>query len=147
MLRRFSLAIAALIVAPFLLWPLAAQATDASIYFSPNSGEFLVGSTLDVSIVVNTGDHSINALQADITFPADKLQVISPSVGTSFISIWTAQPTYSNTAGTLSFAGGLPNPGIKSSSAVLATIQFRVKSAGNATLKFGESTQILANDG
>jgi len=41
----------------------------------------------------------------------------------------------------------LPNPGINSSSAVVGTIKFRVKSSETATLKFDNSTQILANDG
>lgn len=122
-------------------------ADNASIYFSPTAGQFRVGSTVDISIVINTGSHSINALSTNISFPTDKLQVISPSVGTSFISIWTTVPSYSNTDGTLTFAGGLPNPGMKSSSAVLSTIKFRIKSAGKAVLKFNDGTKILANDG
>ena len=129
----------------FIATPVVAD--NASIYFSPTAGQFRVGSTIDISIVINTGSHSINALSTNISFPADKLQVISPSVGTSFISIWTNVPSYSNTDGTLTFAGGIPNPGMKSSSAVLSTIKFRVISAGKAVLKFNDGTKILANDG
>lgn len=124
-----------------------AQASDASINFSPNSGQYSIGSTVDVAIVVNTGDHSINAIEARITFPKDKLQVVSPSVGSSFITIWTSPPSYSNTNGTLSFSGGLPNPGIKGSAAVLTTVRFRIKSSGSAVLRFTDSTKLLANDG
>jgi len=137
----------ALLILAILLGAVPAQATDASIYFSPSGGQYTVGSTVDVSIVVNTGSHTINAVNTEISFPSDKLQVVSPSVGPSFVSIWTAPPSYSNTQGSLSFSGGLPNPGLKSSSAVLATVRFRVKSLGTAPLSFSNTTKVLANDG
>jgi hypothetical protein len=140
-----------MLLSAILLTPLLgnslAHANDASIYFLPSTGQYTVGSTIDVSIVINTGSHSINALDARIAFPKDKLQVVSPSVGSSFVTIWTSPPSYSNTSGTLNFSGGLPNPGIKSSAAILATIRFRVKSSGNAVLRFRDNTQLLANDG
>lgn len=124
-----------------------AQTASASLLFSPSQGTFEVGSTFDVAIVINTNNKSINAVKLDLTFPADKLQVVDPSAGTSFISLWVSQPSFSNSAGTASFEGGLPNPGINSSAAQVATIKFRAKSPGTAVLNISASSQLLANDG
>jgi hypothetical protein len=129
------------------VWPQTVFAEGASLLFSPATGSFSVGSTFNVSIVVNTGGKSVNAVKADIKFPANKLQVVNPSAGTSFISIWVSQPTYSNTAGTLSFQGGLPNPGIKTDSGVISTITFRATAPGTAKLTLLDTSQVLANDG
>ena len=125
----------------------AQTANGATLLFSPGSGTFTVGSTFNVSIVVNTGGNSINAVRADISFPANRLQVVNPSAGTSFISIWVNQPAYSNTAGTISFQGGLPNPGIKTDSGIVSTITFRATAPGSAKISFKETSQVLANDG
>ena len=119
----------------------------ASLFFSPKVGHFLVDSTFDVSIFINTDGQEINAVEVDIKFPPDKLQVVSPSTGQSFISIWTSQPTYSNTDGIISFSGGLPYPGINTSSGLISKITFRVKKPGTATLEFSDTSKILANDG
>jgi len=85
--------------------PTMVQAAGASLYLSPNSGTFYVGSTFDVSIFVNTGGEDINAIQADLKFDSKKLQIASPTAGKSFISVWISQPTYSNIEGTAFFQG------------------------------------------
>jgi len=127
--------------------PQPAQAAGATIYFSPSAGTFQTDSTFEVGIFVNTGGQSVNAVEVNLHFPADKLQVISPSVGNSFVSIWVQAPTYNNSTGTVNLSGGLPNPGIKSSAALITTISFRTKSSGTAKLTFDDSSKVLANDG
>lgn len=129
------------------LQPAAAQPTGASLQISPNTGVFEVGSLVDISFVIDTGGQAVNAVNAEVTFPADKLQVVNPAASTSFISIWVTAPTYSNTAGTIRFQGGLPNPGIKTSAGVISTVTFRVKSSGQATIKYAPTSQVLRNDG
>jgi hypothetical protein len=145
---RLSIGLALLSLLAALLLPVQSRAADgASLLFTPTTGSFTVGSTFNVSIAVNTGGNSINAIRADIKFPANKLQVVNPSAGTSFISIWVNQPAFSNTAGTISFQGGLPSPGIKTDSGIVSTITFRATSPGVAKLTFQEGSQVLANDG
>ncbi|MFA6587951.1 MAG: cohesin domain-containing protein [Patescibacteria group bacterium] len=122
-------------------------ADGASLLFSPGNANFTVGSTFNISVVVNTGKKAINAVKADIKFPPTKLQVVNPSTGTSFISIWVDQPAYSNTAGTVSFQGGLPNPGIVTDAGVVSTITFRATSPGTAKITFADTSKVLANDG
>lgn len=131
----------------FLLISSSAGASGASLKISPLTGTYEVGSTVDVSFLDDTGGEAINAVQADVLFPADKLQVVNPVASTSFISIWVTAPTYSNTDGTIHFQGGLPNPGIKTGGGVISTVTFRVKSPGKATLKFLPTSQVLRNDG
>lgn len=125
----------------------SSSAETLSLTISPNNAKVVTGSTFEVSLVLNTSGQSVNAVDAHLTFSPDKLQVVSPSTGSSFFSFWTKGPTYSNTNGTLSFQGGLPSPGIKSSAAIISTIKFRAKSIGTSTIRFSTSSKVLANDG
>ena len=127
--------------------PTMVQAAGASLYLSPNSGTFYVGSTFDVSIFVNTGGEDINAIQADLKFDSKKLQIASPTAGKSFISVWISQPTYSNIEGTAFFQGGIPTPGINTSAGLVSTITFRVIAPGETTIYFLDSSRVLLDDG
>ena len=131
----------------FITWPAAARAAGASLKISPSSGVYETGGLVDVSFVVDTGGQAVNAIQADVIFPPDKLQVVNPVASTSFISLWVTAPTYSNTDGTIHFQGGLPNPGIKTSGGIISTVTFRIKSAGPAQIKFAATSRVLLNDG
>ena len=125
----------------------ARAVSGASIFVGPANGTFTVGSTFTVSVYVNTGGQAINAIEANLSFPPDKLQVVSPTAGKSLIQIWVNQPTYSNENGSLKFQGTIPSPGINTESGVISTITFRVKSTGTATLRVSDTSRALLNDG
>lgn len=130
------------------LFPLSTvEAAGVNLSFSPNQGQYLTDSTFDISLLINTNGQAINALELYISFPADKLQIVSPTNGNSFISFWVAGPSYSNVNGTMTFQGGLPNPGITTSAGVVSTVKFRAKSAGRAVVKYQANSKVLANDG
>lgn len=131
----------------FLGIPRFTAAAGASLYFSPNGGTFFVGSTFDVSIFVNTGGNDINAVKIDLKFDPKKIQIASPTAGKSFISVWIAQPTYSNIDGKASFQGGMPSPGINTSAGLVSTVTFRVVAPGETSVYFLESSKILLDDG
>ena len=124
----------------------AQTAPRVAITPSPAAGTFLTDSTFDVSILLDTGGEMINAVSLEIHFPPDKLQVVDPVAGQSFITLWIEQPTYSNTEGTIRFMGGVPE-GTKTSSGVIATITFRAIKAGRAIVEILPASQILAHDG
>lgn len=126
---------------------ISAKAGGASLYLSPNNGTFYVGNTFDVSIFVNTGDKNVNTVRVDLKFDPKKIQLANPTTGKSFISVWIAPPSYSNTEGTLTFQGGLPSPGINTSAGLVSTITFRAISPGDADIHFLNSSQILLDDG
>ncbi|MBU0546771.1 MAG: cohesin domain-containing protein [Patescibacteria group bacterium] len=122
------------------------KAQGASLYLSPQSGTFFVGSIFNISVFVNTEGNSINAVQVDLKFPPNLLQVTSPTAGSSFISIWADQPFYSNQEGIISFKGGVLSPGINTSSGLISTITFRAKVPGQAVISFLDSSKILLAD-
>ena len=145
--KIFFFCVILLAICASLLLTKPVRAAGASLYLSPKSGTFYVGSTFDISIFVNTEGNSINAVQADLKFPPELLQVTSPTAGSSFISIWADQPFYSNKEGIISFKGGVPSPGINTSAGLVSTVTFRAKAPGTALISFLESSKVLLADG
>lgn len=121
--------------------------SGAELFIEPTSGGAIVGETFQASVYLDTNDHTINTIDVKIKFPADRLQVVSPSVGRSIIGIWTAPPSFNNTTGELHFQGGIPSPGINISKGLISTITFRVRSVGTANLSFLGDSKVLLNDG
>lgn len=121
-------------------------ANAATLYFSPSSGNFTVGNILNMSVLVDTQGQAINNSSAVINFPTDLLEVISVSKSGSLFSLWVEEPAFSNSAGAISFDGGLPTPGYDGSAGRLLNITFRVRNAGTALLVFS-SGAVRANDG
>ncbi|MCH7883484.1 hypothetical protein IIA95_03675 [Patescibacteria group bacterium] len=122
-------------------------AQQAALFLNPQTGTLLVGSTFDVSIVLDTKGQAVNTVEVELMFPADKMQVANPSVGRSIVQLWPSAPSFSNRQGRIYFIGGIPSPGIVISQGVVLTITFRAIAPGSATLKFGKRTSVLANDG
>ena len=121
-------------------------AKAASLYFSPSSGSYNIGSTITVNVDVSSSDKVMNAVSGAVSFPKDKLEAISLSKTGSIISLWTQEPSFSNTAGTVNFEGILFNPGFTGASGKIISIVFKVKAEGISTLSF-PSGSVLANDG
>ena len=125
----------------------APAAGPATLALSPSSGSFLTGGTFDVSIILDTKGQSVNLVEVELIFPANKLQITNPSVGKSLIQVWPSPPTFSNSKGRAYFVGGIPSPGINTSNGVVLTLTFRAITPGSATISFGDLTRVLANDG
>ncbi len=118
----------------------------AALFLSPASGTFLAGSTFDVSIYVDTLGDPVNAIEANIKFPPQQLAIVKPSGGKSLIELWVTQPTYSNTVGTASFTGVIPN-GANTRSGLIATVTFRALAPGPAAITFLPNSKVLSHDG
>lgn len=140
---NFALSFCALILA-FCFFTKDANA--ATLYFSPSKGDFTVGNLLTTNVLVNTQEEEINNSDAIINFPAGLLEVVSVSKSGSIFSLWVEEPAFSNSAGTITFNGGLPTPGFNGAAGKIVSIVFRVKSAGSASLVFS-SAAVRANDG
>lgn len=128
----------------WVLWYSLAGAASFSI--SPAGGTHAVGSTFEVSVLVDTKQQEINAVQMQLAFPADKLQLVSPSAGNSIIEIYTTPPKFDNSTGRVEIIGGIPN-GINVSNGLISKLTFRVKGVGSASLRFTGESQVLLNDG
>lgn len=145
--RRFKILSAAFlffIAVTFLSGEATAEA--ATIYFSPSSGNFSVGDLLNTSVLVNTQSKAINNADAVINFPSAFLEVVSVNKSGSIFSLWVEEPSFSNSAGIISFNGGLPTPGFNGTAGRIINIVFRVHSTGSASLVFS-SAAVRANDG
>ncbi len=130
------------IVAALLGWSGFAYAATLSV--APATGVYSSGQTFTASVVVNTQGQSINAAEGTVSFNPSVLKVVSVSKGSLF-NLWTAEPAFSNSAGTISFSGGNPT-GYKGSAGTVLSVTFRVVGSGSAKVSFS-SGAVLAADG
>ena len=132
-------------------------AQAATLNFDPDSGSYQVGKIITVGVYVSSADQAMNAVIGTISFPADKLEVVSISKIGSIINavdqdgnskgFWTKNPSYSNSDGTVKFEGVVYNPGYQGTNGRIITIIFKIKAAGSANLSFSADSKVLANDG
>ncbi|MFA5392227.1 MAG: hypothetical protein WC306_00830 [Candidatus Paceibacterota bacterium] len=118
----------------------------ASLSFSPSSETYNIGQAFTVSVYASSPNQAMNAANGTITFPADKLQVLSLSKSDSIINLWVQEPSFSNINGTVNFEGIVLNPGFNGSNGKIIIITFKAKTIGTASLLF-TSSAVLANDG
>ncbi len=130
-----------------LLLAFAFPAHAAVLRLSPASATFILGSTFDVSVILNTEGAAANTVEAELHFPPEKLQIANPSLGKSIVQIWASPPTFSNQEGKIYFIGGIPTPGVNTSEGIVQSFTFRVVAPGEAKISFGPNTSVLANDG
>ena len=119
------------------------QALAANLLVSPGSGSYSAGQTFTATIQVDPAGDSVNAVEAELTFDRTVLSVVNVSKTGSVFSLWTTEPTFSNTAGTISFGGGSPTP--FSARSNLLTITFRTLTAGTGAINFGTASALAAD--
>lgn len=118
----------------------------ATISINPPISNVSAGNIVTATVSVNTEGVAINSAEAHIIFPADMLEVVSIDKSGSIFPLWVEGPTFSNTAGTIIFSGGVPSPGFTGISGKVFSIVFKAKKAGSASVVFSNSN-IMANDG
>ena len=121
---------------------LIAEAAEVAV--SPSTGSYGANQTFTVTIQANPQGKSINAVEAELSFDKTKLSVVSVSKTGSAFSLWTTEPTFSNTAGTISFGGGSPSP--FSTRSNLVSVTFRAVAEGSAAVTVTDAS-VLAADG
>ncbi len=117
----------------------------AELVFNPGTGSFPAGDDFSIKVGVNpAAGESVNAADGVVTFDKDLISVVSISKDGSSFSLWTADPSFSNSAGTVTFSGGTPTafttPG------TVVTIKFKAKAPGTVKLAFSKGS-VLAADG
>lgn len=145
MLKRKSI-ILFLAVSSFCLLAISgASAAGASLYLSPLSGSYGVGSIFSVSVKVNSAGDTINAAEGVLIFNREQLDVVSISKTGSIFNLWTTEPVFSNSTGEISFGGG-STVGFKGTAGTIITIRFKGKAVNSPRVSFS-SGSILAADG
>lgn len=132
------------VVCAVLATPAIAQA--ASLFVAPERGTLTVDVPFEVTIRMNSQWVSVNAAQGVLTFNPEELQVDTVSTDGSIFNLNVQRPDYSNTEGTVDFAGVILNPGYAGPSGTLLTVTFHPVRTGAATIAL-LSGSVLANDG
>lgn len=127
-----------------LLYWLPTTALAADLVISPGTGSYSPGQTFTATIRAVPDGDNINAVEASLEFDESVLSVVSVSKDGSAFSLWTTEPTFSNTNGTISFGGGSPTPFTTTSN--ILSITFRTLSEGSGSVSFSEAS-VLAADG
>lgn len=124
----------------------ATSVEAASISIRPGIQSVSVGDIISVKISIGTDGKYINNSEGTIQFPTDLLSVLSVSKSNSIFSLWVEEPRFSNIDGTISYNGGVPNPGFAGTNGEVLTITFKSKKQGTASLIFS-GTSVRENDG
>lgn len=114
-----------------------AQATSATLYFSPASGN-INSQTVNVTVYTNTGGDPVNAVEADFSYPTSKLQFQSVDGSTSAFSV-DAEHTGGN--GSVKIARGNTSP--VTGTAIVAVVHFLMIGTGSADLSFQGSSAVV----
>lgn len=126
--------------------PAPSPAVPSASFSFQSGSSYDQSQEIPVKIMVQSNSEAANTFVAKINFPANLLAVsrIEATGSGTFITNW-AEQYYDNTAGTISLAGGVPNPGYKTSGtpALMATIYFTAKSTGVASLSFNNTTSYI----
>lgn len=141
--RIISFAVFALFVY-FALFP--SLVFGARLSLEPTAGTFVVGSTFSVSIFLDTEDELVNAIEVNLSFSPNKLQVISASTGFSIVNTWAVNPNFNNREGKINLQGVIPS-GIYADKGLITTVTFRTKAVGSALIKFTDESRIFLSDG
>jgi len=112
----------------------------------PPKGEHRLGEIFPMKIEIAGIKTPINAIQTDISFRPDMLEVVDVSTKDSFANIFV-QKEVNNEIGYARLTGGLPNPGYFADHGIFGEVYFKGKSPGIAKVEFLPSSMVLANDG
>jgi len=115
-------------------------------FIIPPKGQYRLGEIFPLKIEIAGIKVPVNAVQADLGFNPERLEVADVSTQDSFANIFV-QKEINNEAGWVRLTGGLPNPGFFSDHGLFGTVYFKGKSPGVTKIEFLPSSMVLANDG
>lgn len=130
----------------------------------PADASFGPGDAYEVLIKLDTGANCINTVEANITFPQDKIKLVDFITGDSIINIWIDKPNSenmeaANQKGLIYLAGGIPGgfcgriPGDPGYSNIIGKAVFQIPglAVGDgepvAKLEFLDNSRVFINDG
>jgi len=129
-----------------LLFKIGFPPTRKTVSFViPDRGEYRLGEIFPMKIEIVGIKTPINAVQADISFSPERVEVVDISTRDSFASIFI-QKEINNEVGYARLTGGLPNPGFFPDRGFFGTILFKSKQSGLIKIDFLPTSMVLAND-
>ena len=143
--RKYLLVFCLFLFFLFCFWINQVEAASATLFFSPPSGTYNFGDNFSVFVKLDSGGSGINAAEGSIIFNPAELSVTSISKSGSIFTLWTTEPTFSNTTGNITFGGGTPS-NFNGNSGTIFKITFKTKATATAQVNFS-SGSVLAADG
>jgi len=129
-----------------ILFKLGFPPTPKTVSFIiPPKGQYRLDEIFLIKIEISGIKVPINAVQADLGFDPQKLQIIDISTIDSFANIFI-QKEINNEVGYTRLTGGLPSPGFFADHGIFGTIFFQGKTPGIVKVEFLPSSMVLAND-
>ena len=125
-----------------LTLPFGAKAAEFRLESDGTS--FGVGDEFLVTVTIDTQGEMINAVQGEIAFPEDFLELKGIREKGSIVNLWIIQPSASLTQGGPSFSG--LTPGGYAGKGVLFSLIFEAKAQGEGVVAIDQG-QALLNDG
>ncbi len=136
----------ACLINSYLALVVPAYAAGATLFFSPSKGSYEVDKSFVVKVMIDSGGGlGINAADGTIKFDPEYLSVSSVNNSGSVFKLWVAEPSFSNSNGTISFSGGLPGA-YTGNAGLIFSITFKAKKVGETKLSFANGA-VLAPDG
>ncbi len=116
----------------------------AQFKFSSNNLKTSVGKQIKVDFYLETEDDSINAIEAEIMFDSNYLDLKKIQDANSVVSLWIEKPQLSS-PGLISFSGITPG-GIIADNALVFSLVFEGKNSGETNIQCNNA-RALINDG
>jgi hypothetical protein len=126
-----------------LFMPVLASAGPSTLSFEPSQGDYEIGETITVEVLLDTQGQDVNAVASYIRYPSTILQVVSLDTARSPME-FIIERNYG--AGNVDIAGGTPTPGFRGTY-TLATIEFQAIAPGSATVSFDSESAVLLDKG
>jgi len=124
---------------------LATPVFAADLYFSINAKDVRVDDIFVVEARIASPNELINVADGSVLFDREKLEIKEISTGGSVFGLWAQNPSFSNSAGTISFVGGTAD-GFQGDGPALKAI-VRAKEAGEARFSWTDDFSLFLADG
>lgn len=106
---------------------------NSILSINPSQSTITSGQTFTAEVRLNTNGQSVNGVETTVTYPSNRLSVVSVTNGTSF----DIEAEKSLSTGSIRLAYGATNP--KTGNHTIAIITFRANSAGSANVSLANS--------
>ena len=130
------------VVAVYLAMASGRTRSSVSLSMSPSSQKLTQNSDFVVTVTLDTAGKSVNAVQANISYPADKFSYVGTDSSTSSFAI---QAEESQQPGSIRIARGSTSA-VSGSQVVVTKLTFKpVASSRKSTISFGSGTAVVSS--
>ncbi|MES2986178.1 MAG: hypothetical protein V4686_03585 [Patescibacteria group bacterium] len=116
---------------------------SAQVLFDIRDKDVHTNELFEMGIFLNTKQADLNAIEAEITFPSDLVEIKKINTSSSIVNLWIEQPKHINNKITLS---GIMPGGYNGEQGLIGTVTFLAKKDGMGSVFFNK-IKVLQNDG